>query len=272
MTGLQKDFINFIPSQTIREHLSQNIEIGSWLPSFEDMAAVVLQSDRNIFEKSEFLRVLLDETLTEDTRKQLENVIDIHENVREYIRSSRYAFECEDRYSDKAHVFNSIKRMMKFLRKQKGFYFKVLDKEKYGKKRYIAELFAENGEIIEAYSIIDGDVVPCKLYSRYVKFPVPFEAGDTVYYTGSKANLFCVINAEQPDPALPGVDSVDASIMIIPYEYRAHATPEKIREHYENLKLRLTDNNSYIPDVISIQHGHMAVIYAELHEKYNQGE
>ena len=272
MTGLQKDFISFIPSQTMRKHLAENIETGNWIPSAEDMAATVLQSGKNIFKKSEFLKALINETLSESTRKQLENIIAIHEKVRDYISCSRYAFECEDRYCDKVHVFNSVRRMIKFLRKQNGFYFRVIDKQKSGFNRYVAELMVENDEIVEADSIADGSIVHNTICSRYVKFPVPFEAGDTVYCTGNKNELFCVINADQPDSDMLYLDSVDASIMIIPYEYREYATPEKIHEHYENIKKGAADNKQYTPDIISIQHGHLAIIYAELYEKYNKGE
>lgn len=272
MTKLQKYFISFIPSQTMRTYLSENIENGCWCPSFEDMAATVLQTDRNIFEKSEFLKVLLDEKLTEDTRNELEDIIALYENIREYIGCSRYAFECEDRYSDKVFIFNSIRRTMKFLRKQDMFYFRALDKQKTGQNRYVAELIAEKGEITDASSIADGNTVHHKICSRYVKFPIPFEEGDTIYSADDKADLLCVINAEQPDPDLPGVDSVDASIMVIPYEYREYATPEKIREHYEQLAARVTENSLYEPDIISVHHGHQPIIYAELYKKYTKGE
>lgn len=267
MTELQKKFIDFIPSKTMQDYLSQMINEGSWLPLAEDMAATVYQSDKSIFEKSDFFRLLLDEKLAESTRKQLEDIVCVHEKTKEYTGSSRYAFECEDR-NGRIYIFNGIRRVMKFLRKHRRWYTRVVDKQKQGNERYIAELYTDGSEIFEVSTIDEENTVPNKLIDRYVQYPHPFEEGDVVYSTRNKKDLFCVVNAEQPSLEMKGTDFIDASIMVVPYEYREHATPELVKEHYERCK----SPSTYVHDIIAEQHGHISVIYTELYKKYNKGE
>ena len=64
MTELQNKFISFIASKTMRNYLSQMINEGSWIPSAEDMATTVYQSDKNIFKKSDFFRLLIEFKIT----------------------------------------------------------------------------------------------------------------------------------------------------------------------------------------------------------------
>lgn len=267
MTELQKKFIGFIPSKTMQEYLSQMIDEGSWIPSAEDIIATVYQSDRNIFEKSDFFRLLLDEKLSESTRKQLEDIVRVQENVREYMDSSRYAFECEDR-DGRVYIFNGIRHTMKFLRKHTRWYTRVIDKQKRGNKRYISELYIEGFEIVEVSAVDGENTIHNKSGDKYVKFPIPFEVGDVVHFTEDKKGLFCVVNTELPSIEMNGTNFIDSSITVIPYEYREYATPELAREHYERCK----SPSTYVHDVITEQHEHMSVIYTELYQKYDKGE
>ena len=267
MTELQRRFIDFIPSDTMKKYLSQSISSGSWTPSAEDMIATVYQSVRNISEKNEFFRILFEQTLAESTRQQLEEIICTNDRAIEYLNNSRYAFECESK-NGRVYVFNGIRRAVKFLRKHEQWYIKVIDKQKRGDERYTARLYADNLEIVEAVRLEHNNAVCSSLGDRYVKFPVPFETGDVVYFTGDKNGLFCVVNADLPSEELSGTDFIDSSIMVIPYEYREYATPELVKEHYERCK----SPSTYVHDVIAEQHEHMSVIYTELLRKYDKGE
>lgn len=268
MTELQREFISFIPSKTMRDYLSQMINEGSWTPSAENMITTVYQSDKDIFQKSDFFRLLLGEKLDKSTRKQLEDIICMHEKVKEYINSPRYAFEYEDCMNGRICIFNGIRRAMKFLRKNKEWYIQVIDKQKPRNERRIAELYIEKLEIIEALAISGKKTVHSNIGDRYVKYPHPFETGDTVYFTGNRKNLFSVVNAELPSLEMKGTDFIDASITVIPYEYREYASPLLVREHYERRK----SQSAFVHDVITEQHEHMSVIYTELYKKYNKGE
>ena len=267
MTELQRKFIGFVPSQTMQNYLSQVMDEGSWSPSFEDIIATVYQSNRSVFEKSDLFRLILDEKLAGNTKKQLEDIISVHDNVKEYMNSPRYAFECEDRNGG-VYIFNGIRRVMKFLRKHRRWYTRVVDKQKQSNERYIAELYIQNSEVVEALMLDGENAMHSKLGDKYVKFPIPFEVGDVVYFTKNINDLFCIVNVELPSIDMKGTDYIDASVTVIPYEYREYATPELVKEHYEHCK----SPSTYVHDVITEQHEHMPVIYTELYRKYNKGE
>ncbi|MGN1415783.1 MAG: hypothetical protein ACI4XF_03010 [Oscillospiraceae bacterium] len=275
MTRLQEKLTGYIPSVTMREYLAEKMERGEFAPSYEDMASTVFNfSKKDIFCNAEFYRLLLKEPLEENIRKELEWHINMAENVREYIgnKDMRYAFECQTLYETSPPVYNSFRKALKRLKHTGSAYLAVIDKRISGADKHIAEMTVdEKGNIIRAnnyhstrWKYPDGSVA-----DRYVKYPVPFRAGDVVYYVGDKERrLFCVIDARQPDPGV-GTDSIDASMVVIPYEFREYASPENIRAHYERLAERRRNGIMFYDestelDVISREHDHMGVLYAEL--------
>ena len=55
--------------------------------------------------------------------------------------------------------------------------------------------------------------------------------------------------------------------MVVPYSIREHATPEKIKRHYERLPQERNDGNGIPVDEISQHHDHIITLFLELVEK-----
>lgn len=274
MTELQEMMLCYIPSETMGEYLADKLNSGELAPSYEDMAATVFNCGRDIFRNADFYRRMLGEELSEDTRKELEWHVNMADNTQKYIENKdmRYAFVCGGIYSDDSRVFNSFRKALKYMKRTRLYYAAVADKHIRTSDKFIAELITdEHGIIIEAnnyhsdwWSYPKGSIA-----NRYVKYPVPFKAGDVVYYAGDgEKKLFCVIDANQPDYD-ERLDSIDSSMVVIPYEYKEYALPEYIRAHYERVAERrrkgmiFYDDSTEI-DVISREHEHMGVLCAEL--------
>lgn len=274
MTELQEMMLGYIPSETMRGYLAEKLESGEFAPSYEDMAATVFNCGRDIFVNADFYRRMLRESFSEDTRKELEWYVNMADNMQRYIENKdmRYAFVCGWIYSDDSRVFNSFRKALKHMKCTHSYYAAVADKHIRTSDKFIAELVTdEHGIIIEAnsyhsdwWSYPEGSVA-----NRYVKYPVPFKVGDVVYFSGDREKkLFCVIDAEQPDYN-ERLDSIDASMVVIPYEYKEYASPEHISAHYERLAERrrkgaIFYDDSTELDVISREHEHMGVLCAEL--------
>lgn len=283
MTELQKMMLSYIPSETMRGYLAEKLDSGEFAPSCEDMASTVFNFGRDVFRNADFYRRMLGEELSEDTRRELEWHVSMAENMQRYIenKNMRYAFVCGRMYHDEDRVFNSFRKAFKYMKRRRSYYAAVADKHIRTSDKFIAELVTdEQGTIIEANSYHSEwwSYPQGSFARRYVKYPVPFKAGDVVYFAGDgEKKLFCVIDAEQPEYS-ERLDIIDASMVVIPYEFREYAVPENIRAHYERLAERRRNGNIFYDDsteldVISREHEHMGVLCAELwkENEYEQG-
>lgn len=265
--------LEFIPSKAMHEHLKEKLECGEFSPSYEDMAATVFNGDGDIFQKAEYYKLLLNEPVDDNTRMELEWHVKMAENIHIYIenKNNRYSFVCRSIAEKNYPVFNSFKKAVKYMHRNDLCYAAIADKHIKTSEKFIAEIIVSDNKIIEANNYHkDWWTYPeDSLARRYVKYPIPFKQGDVVYNAhDSKRKLFCVVNASQPEYS-EALDSIDACITVIPYEFKEYATPEKIEAHYKALEERRKNgacfyDDSMELDVISIEHEHMNVLYAEL--------
>lgn len=269
------EFLRFVPSETMRRYLSEKMSSGEFLPSPEDIVSTVYNGSGDVFEKADLCKKLLTENLSDNTRKQLEELIKFSEKTAEYVKndSLRYAFVCGDFFDadGKKHVFNSFRKAAKHLRKTGDCYMAIWDKQP---KKYIAELITD-----KKLRIIEANTYHAELWrraadditQRYVKYPVPFQIGDVVYCAEDpRRELFCVVNAQLPEYS-ECLDCIDSSITVIPYEYREYASPETVSEHYKRLAERRAKGEFFCSgiselDVISREHEHISVLNAELYK------
>lgn len=265
--------LEFIPSVTMRKYLKEKLDSKEFAPSVEDIAATVFSGEGDIFQKAEFYKQLLKEDISDNTRRELVSYIEMSEHVSKYIENKdlRYSFVCGNEWEKRRAVYNSFKKAVKFLRRNNSCYAAIMDKHISAKNKFVAEIIMDDNRrsIIQAneYRNEHWSYPKGSIADRYVKYPVPFKVGDIVYNTYSmKRELFCVIDAEQPDYN-ELLDNIDASILVIPYEYKEYASPEKIKEHYDRLKNRKQQGEYFCdgePDVISREHEHLSVLYTEL--------
>lgn len=276
MTELYYESLSFIPSETMRKYLRKKHSENEFELSAEDCISIVCNGGGDIFSKRDYYKKLLETELSEKTRRELLEMISWIDMTESCVNGKAgYSFACGDIWYNRPVLFNSFKKAAKYTLRQKKTEIVICDMSLAGEERFMALLVIdEKSKVIysEKYVREARFTDHSSLKNRYVKFPVPFKTGDTVYYAGDrKKELFSVINAAQPEPS-EMVDFMDSSIMVIPCRYHEYATPENVRAHYERNMRRKAEGKLFYdddpePDIISREHDHMSVIYTELYRE-----
>ncbi|MCI7767769.1 MAG: hypothetical protein MSJ26_07320 [Oscillospiraceae bacterium] len=277
MNELYYGSLSFIPSETMRKYIAGKLSENEFELSAEDVISIVCNGGGDIFAKRDYYKKLLETELSENTRSELLKMISWIDMTESCIKGSKgYSFACGDIWDNRIVLFNSFRKAAKYTLRHKKNDIVICDMSLTGEERFISLLEIDeksrviySGKFVREAHFTDH----VSLKNRYVKFPVPFKTGDTVYYAGDRRReLFSVINAHQPEP-WEMADFMDSSIMVIPYRYHEYATPENVRAHYERNMRRKAEGKLFydddpLPDVISREHDHMSVIYTELYKEY----
>ncbi len=277
--------LNFIGSRTMREYLVEQYSKGQLTLSAEDMLSIAYNSDKSFEERFDYIFTLAP-LITEKTAYSslchganllMSEFPQYHLTLvtKEYVYGDESDIEPVDTIT---LTFYSVEEAVSYAASQESGcatfslhsgYKKVLDMitiDSSGIIDFNTTILFDDGPLFRGNDTDPADL----LKNRYVYLPNPFSAGDTVCLYDNPFEEYIIIDAEPADPAEYGVplDYVDMSAMVVPYEFREHATPEKIAEHRRRLEqLREIKQASDI-DAITLHHEHIDVLLLELVRKY----
>ena len=244
MKNIFEKMLEFIPSEAMRKHLHTAYTDGSLSLTAEDMLAVVYNSDNSLSERYEFIRSL-SEHITE--KEAYNTIIEAMELIlSDFNKNGLYLsvifFDDEDEHNQVK--LYSLQEAADYKKKNNIPYLYC---ELYkADKLVVPEItFDKNGSIIDFRTTPYKDdfsrsseefTKADKLMDRYVYLPTPFKKGDVVVSCNDRRKKYIVVNADVPSPEVfKGLDVVDMSVMVVPYEYRNNLSSENISIHHEHL-------------------------------------
>ncbi len=270
--------LDFIHSNTMKEYLYKMYQEGEFTPSAEDLFSIAYNSDNSLQEKNDFILELRE--YIED-KKSVDIVLhsfslllsDFKENGLYLLYVDR---QYDDFYTTSTNeiVFPSVKDALSYLNLNQKYFIncklcqngKTLIENVYIEQNGVSGICTTHHEERDDISMPYISDNTEKLLNKYVYIPNPFSPGDVVYTYSKPSDLYVVINAEATPPS-EDLDYYDTSVMVIPYEFKEYATPEKIEEHYNRLKEAKSQQifiNPYDIDIISLEHEHFYTLYLEL--------
>lgn len=276
--------LEFIPSETMKEYLTALHNKGIFSFSAEDVLSLAYNSDNSFKQRFDCIRGLDEYISDKAAYKQICDAAALLES--DFTENGLYLYTKEYIYSDddddyepigtEELVFHTVEEAVAHvIAKEKGCICcklmkdgKVLLDMVYIDDEYVYSFYTTRckDEFTLRYDERnDTDNILCK----YVYIPNPFEPGDTVCSYDEPEIKYIIIDAEPPrQEDFNGLlDHIDASAMVVPYNIREHATPEKIKLHYERLTEERKNSNYVSIDEISKHHDHICTIFLELVEK-----
>ena len=278
--------LKFIGSRTMREFLIEQYSKGQLSLSAEDMLSIAFNSDKSFEERFDYifsLAPLITEKMAFSSLCHGANLLmsDFRQyNLSLVTKEYVYGDDTDPEPVDTITLtFYSVEEAKSYVSSLDSGCATFDLRNNY--KKVLESVTIDSSGIIDFNTTITFDSIPlfhkCEtnpadlLKNRYVYLPNPFSAGDTVSLYDNPFEEYIIIDAEPADPAKYGapLDYVDMSAMVVPYEFREHATPEKIAEHRRRLEQakELKALSDY--DAITLHHEHIDVLLLELVRKYN---
>ncbi len=284
MTDLFSKALGFIPSRTMREHLTALHNKGEFSFSAEDVLSLAYNSDKSFKERFDRIREL--EALIRDkaSYRQICDAAALLES--DFSENGLYLYTKEDIYSDNDDdpepiateelIFRSVEEAAAYVAENRRGC--VCCKLMRGEEILLDMVDIDNEYVSsfhtsrckEEFALWYDDLNAAdRMLNAYVYIPNPFEPGDTVCCYDDPDEKYIIIDAVPPcqEDYNGLLDHIDEAAMVVPYSIREHATPEKIKRHYERLPQERNDGNGIPVDEISQHHDHIITLFLELVEK-----
>lgn len=269
MDKIFNELMKLIHSDTMRKFLTEKYEQNDLYLSDEDILSMAYNSGNSMEDIRDFFRLMLPEITNVTTSAIVTEILEEMDCLTNMNENAVKIWKSE--YDEETDTENIIFYPTVEAAAESNTESRVVFVHLKGEK-FVSVIYSENKLIsywFYANALFEESLKPKNPLSlikdRYFPLPSPFSVGDTVYFHSDPDTLFTVVDGELP-PYSSKYDYVDASLMIVPFEFHELVTEEYLEERKKKMKPGFYDPEKEY-DFITEYHEHMYILEAEMYNE-----